>query len=547
MSQKVPFMSIMAIKALFMCCLSVALLTTVWLGTLLEDDHWTSSPLGGVEELESRSPLRRTQLSERASFIKARGESIVTSKGAEDLFDMDSGKPYSELDPLYSNEHKRNTDRRSTDCRRPRRLHLSPASSVVSKEFSDTTVFVIDMYISFTVDKYGCPESEKAAPVVFYGKVVDDDEHKHRIDTSSLERLQFDFYSTLLTIESSSWIFHGIMKDLAVDTEFWYEIVVHDSPHGVGVESGGDRTIALMQDQGIIQTSSLRETRSLPTISSGKRTFFTPSALGNPTSLAFVGDWGTTKNSLAVMQKLSEAIKPNTAFEHLNVDGAKVSTDAISPRNLRVHDYRTKGLQPQSESQQPPISAVIVVGDLSYANGHLSGWETWLEAMHPLFAHIPILVAAGNHELECDQRKFLLFQAYENYFRTPYHHQRQPAHFEPVPLGPKRLECTHPSDFVGAVYQGGNSYYSFRQGLVHLIVLNSYIDTTKGSMQYQWLESELKTRINRAFTPWLIVVFHAPLHTTFHGHNSEYPWTVQSFMRENHIDLEVVTGSSKLV
>lgn len=171
----------------------------------------------------------------------------------------------------------------------------------------------------------------------------------------------------------------------------------------------------------------------------------------------------------------------------------------------------------------PPVSAVVVVGDLSYANGRLPGWETWLETMEPLFSHTPLLVAPGNHEVECDQRSFLLFQAYEHYFRTPYHRDRSPAHIEPLPLGPKRLGCTHPKELEGAVYQGGNSYYSYRQGMVHLIVLNSYTDTTKGSMQYEWLETEFATRIRRHLTPWVIVVFHSPFHTTFHGHNGEYP------------------------
>lgn len=261
------------------------------------------------------------------------------------------------------------------------------------------------------------------------------------------------------------------------------------------------------------------------TSSYGKRNFNifrTPSALGTPTTLAFVGDWGTSKNALAVMRKISEKSLPNTGSEHVYVNGSEVAHETSSHRNLlRRNNYVVGDLRPHSELPQPPISAVIVVGDLSYANGHLSGWETWLSEMQPLFARTPILVAAGNHELECDQRSFLLFQAYEKYFRTPYHHQRPPAQIEPVPLGPRRLDCTHPSEFTEANYQGGNSYYSYRQGLVHLIVLNSYTDTTNGSMQYTWLEMEFETRIDRAVTPWLIVVFHAPFHTTFYGHNGE--------------------------
>jgi hypothetical protein len=56
--------------------------------------------------------------------------------------------------------------------------------------------------------------------------------------------------------------------------------------------------------------------------------------------------------------------------------------------------------------------------------------------------------------------------------------------------------------------------------MVQVIVLNSYTDTKVGSVQYKWLERELQA-VDRTITPWLLVMFHCPLHTTFLGHDGK--------------------------
>ena len=80
--------------------------------------------------------------------------------------------------------------------------------------------------------------------------------------------------------------------------------------------------------------------------------------------------------------------------------------------------------------------------------------------------------------------------------------------------------CTTPSEFLGH-YNYGNAFYSFVHGIAHIVVLNSYTDTSIGSIQYNWLQEELERNIDRTVTPWLLVIFHCPLHTTFIGHNNE--------------------------
>jgi hypothetical protein len=104
---------------------------------------------------------------------------------------------------------------------------------------------------------------------------------------------------------------------------------------------------------------------------------------------------------------------------------------------------------------------------------------------------------------------------YQHWFRTPnYIVKNQPQ--EPrVP--PPPLEWSYGGD---PNYAFGSFFYSYRHGLTQVIVLNSYSNTTVGSVQYQWFERELQ-HVNRADTPWLIVSFHAPLYTSFLGHVNE--------------------------
>ena len=49
---------------------------------------------------------------------------------------------------------------------------------------------------------------------------------------------------------------------------------------------------------------------------------------------------------------------------------------------------------------EDPISAILVAGDLSYANGYFPTWETWLTKMEALFQSTPLLVAVPTPEKE---------------------------------------------------------------------------------------------------------------------------------------------------
>ena len=132
---------------------------------------------------------------------------------------------------------------------------------------------------------------------------------------------------------------------------------------------------------------------------------------------------------------------------------------------------------------------------------------------------IPLQSIPGNHEIECYDNTSMTFEQYEHYFRNP--NRIQDADIIPINPFYRRtmFSCVTPSQFRGH-YNFGNAFYGFSHGLVHIIALNSYTATDPSSPQYQWLEQELQS-VDRRVTPWLLIMFHCPLHTTFLGHNGK--------------------------
>ena len=169
-----------------------------------------------------------------------------------------------------------------------------------------------------------------------------------------------------------------------------------------------------------------------------------------------------------------------------------------------------------------PTTLLLIAGDMAYADSDPIRWTSWFDIMEPLTRSLPMHVAAGNHEIECDNITNAIFVQYENYFRNP--NRIADADMKPITEEYRKSlwksSCSTPSEFQGH-YNYGNAFYTFHHGYVHFIILSSYSDSRVGSPQYKWLEQELKNGVNRTHTPWLIVSFHSPLYTTFMGHVNE--------------------------
>ena len=338
----------------------------------------------------------------------------------------------------------------------PSHIHWSPASNV------DFGSHRVNVTVSFTLPDHPECRPSVVTPVVWYQKQKQPQQQQppHQESWSTPEHVipteSFQFhYSSYLRQFTSSWIHHAILPELeGGETPYWYSIQVVPTNH-----RNSSRLVKM--DRG----------------GAAVHNFTTPPLPSKSVRIALIADWGGSDDAVRTMKGM---------------------------------------LSRKSVPSLPPLSAVVVAGDISYANSHLPTWEDWLETMQPLSSSTPLLVAPGNHEIECNRATFQVFQAYESYFRNP--NRIKAPQVDPIPR--QLSDCTHPAQFL-TKYWYGNSFYSYRHGLLQIVVLNSYTNTTKGSVQYEWLKQELETRVDRKITPWLLVVFHCPLHTTFRGHNGK--------------------------
>lgn len=343
-----------------------------------------------------------------------------------------------------------------------RSFSCMPRGIHVSQATDVDSFHLVNWTVSFTLDYQQC---KNVKPVVLYGLKLS----LSRENRATSEPQHFNFTSTKTDhYYQSDFIYHVELHNLKGGNQrYWYQIQVEETPS----PSTNIRIARQLR-------KASRVIAETPTLY-----FHTPPTPGSPTTIAFVGDLGQTINSTKTMAHILHATLPT------------------------VNRF--------------PVSMVMIVGDMSYADSDPERWTHWLELMEPLFRSTPLQVAAGNHEVECDKMTLDIFVQYEHYFQNA----NRLGKAETKPVDPKyrktlwNKDCSTPSQFTGH-YNFGNAFYAFRHGLVHMVVLSSYSETFAGSEQYQFLERTLQS-VNRTLTPWLVVNFHCPLYTTFLGHNHE--------------------------
>jgi Predicted phosphohydrolases len=276
-----------------------------------------------------------------------------------------------------------------------------------------------------------------------------------------------------------------------------------------------DNMGVLLERRNLMDQSSVLETNARTTHPVIFQTPPTDSALEIPVKFAIVGDLGQTYNSTVTMLNILSATKRG------------MQSQGMTSSMLQSKQRELQKAKSILNHQQTPVSALLIAGDMSYANSIQPQWDNWFNLIQPIASRIPMMVAAGNHEIECDAETFVPFLAYENRFYMP--NRIQEAKIDAVneryrngPWG-----CATPSEFMGN-YDYGNAYYSFDYGMIKTIVLSSYSDTRKGSPQYNWLVKELNS-VDRHKHPWLLVMMHTQFYTTFQAHNNEEQTTI---MRE---------------
>lgn len=176
------------------------------------------------------------------------------------------------------------------------------------------------------------------------------------------------------------------------------------------------------------------------------------------------------------------------------------------------------------------IRAVVLVGDIAYPDFDGRKWDTFFDFLddHSNFDEIPLMVAAGNHDIDKQYAGNEIFQAYEHRFRMP--------RLQPPELGVYDGDCDEGKMNMDAApyplpYEWGNSYYAFTYGPARHVIVNAYADMSPGSPQYKWLQAELAS-IDRQKTPWVLLTMHPPIYNTFSLHHHD----PQIFAAREHLE-----------
>ena len=129
----------------------------------------------------------------------------------------------------------------------------------------------------------------------------------------------------------------------------------------------------------------------------------------------------------------------------------------------------------------PTVRSTFITGDISYADSDQPRWDSFQRLASPMTSVLPFMVASGNHEEESTGG--VQYVPYNARYNMPF-----AASFKS---------------------SSRNLWYSYETGPVHVIILASFVDFSTSSPQYKWLVSDLAA-INRAVTPWVIAMAHAP-------------------------------------
>ncbi|KFM25345.1 Purple acid phosphatase 18 [Auxenochlorella protothecoides] len=155
-------------------------------------------------------------------------------------------------------------------------------------------------------------------------------------------------------------------------------------------------------------------------------------------------------------------------------------------------------------------ASVMLVGDLSYADGDHERWDTWNRMVSPLTSRSVWMFTEGNHERE-RASGVPSWLAYTSRFHLPH----------------------------AASGSGSPLYYSYDLAGAHVVMLGSYTDHGADSDQAEWLAADLAA-VDRARTPWLLVNMHAPFYSSNLNHLREAEAmrvSMETLLRQHAVDV----------
>ena len=181
-----------------------------------------------------------------------------------------------------------------------------------------------------------------------------------------------------------------------------------------------------------------------------------------------------------------------------------------------------------------------------YAMGSGVIWDVWGALVEPIAARLPYMVTVGNHEYDHVGKRTEWSGAPPGGWHPAWGNMGDDSRGEcGVPTAARFNGTGSASDRVvghnGVFWYVRHVHrpclymvvrmhsdmgvcllrYSFEEGLVHVTVLSSEHDWTRGSQQYTWLEADLAS-VNRTTTPWLVLATHRMMYTTQTLEDADY-------------------------
>lgn len=119
-------------------------------------------------------------------------------------------------------------------------------------------------------------------------------------------------------------------------------------------------------------------------------------------------------------------------------------------------------------------------------------WDTFGHLMEPLTSVVPTMYSIGNHEYD-----------YPKAYGTIYPTAMDSGGECGVPYKER-----HPMPIADE----DGLYYSINHGPIHFLQLNTELEFSAGSPQWNFALTDLEN-VNRSITPWLVVGFHRMMYT----------------------------------
>lgn len=171
----------------------------------------------------------------------------------------------------------------------------------------------------------------------------------------------------------------------------------------------------------------------------------------------------------------------------------KNKSGTISGKEGRASGHVVQRLSERTEDKYPDV--LVHVGDVSYATGYESEWLRFGRQIEPIAARVPWMVGLGNHERDFPGSG-------SNFTGEDSGGECGVATLARFPMPYANAEDP----------RGLGAWYSFEQGPVHFVMLDTEMAIAPGSSQFAWLEADL-TAVDRAVTPWVILMGHRPMYT----------------------------------